>query len=248
MEKSWEKSSKWYDSIVGKKGHYYHENVILPKLIELMELKKISSLLDLACGQGIFSKQLPKSVEYVGVDLSKSLIQSAKKSAKNKKHQFFVKDLEKDLDLEKKDFDAALILLALQNIEKTDLVIKNAKKHLKKGGKFYIVLNHPCFRIPRQTSWEVDERAKIQYRRLNGYMSKQKIPIQTNPSKKDSALTFSYHIPLSTLTECLCKNGFMIEKLEEWCSDKKSTGKKAKMENRARKEFPLFLCIIAQKQ
>ena len=28
---SWETSSAWYDKIVGAKGHYYHEQVILPE-------------------------------------------------------------------------------------------------------------------------------------------------------------------------------------------------------------------------
>jgi hypothetical protein len=35
--------------------------------------------------------------------------------------------------------------------------------------------------------------------------------------------------------------------MEEWCSDKKSEGAAARMEDRARKEFPLFLTILASK-
>jgi len=35
--------------------------------------------------------------------------------------------------------------------------------------------------------------------------------------------------------------------MEEWISDKKSTGAKARMENRSREEFPLFLALLAQK-
>ena len=34
---------------------------------------------------------------------------------------------------------------------------------------------------------------------------------------------------------------------EEWISDKRSMGKRAGMENRAREEFPLFLAILAKK-
>ena len=41
--------------------------------------------------------------------------------------------------------------------------------------------------------------------------------------------------------------GFFIELNEEWCSDKKSTGKMAKVENRCRSEFPLFLTFVAKK-
>ncbi|MBM3208605.1 MAG: SAM-dependent methyltransferase, partial [Chlamydiae bacterium] len=43
---SWEPVSGWYDKVVGSKGHYYHENVILPKLKPT--LTETKSLLDLA--------------------------------------------------------------------------------------------------------------------------------------------------------------------------------------------------------
>ena len=81
---SWEGVSQWYNQAVGKTGHYYHENVILPKLLTLFDIKKDStgSLLDLACGQGILSRHIPASFEYVGVDISPSLIASAKQQNK----------------------------------------------------------------------------------------------------------------------------------------------------------------------
>ena len=45
----------------------------------------------------------------------------------------------------------------------------------------------------------------------------------------------------------LFDNGFCIENIEEWISDKKSTGSKAYIEDKARKEFPLFMTIVARK-
>jgi hypothetical protein len=77
-------------------------------------------------------------------------------------------------------------------------------------------------------------------------MSEQKIPIQTNPGKgEESALTYSYHYPLSSYCNWLQKESFHIFKMEEWISDKKSEGARAKMENRARCEIPLFLALLA---
>ena len=60
-----------------RKGAYYHQAVILPNALRL--LGKYSSLLDLGCGQGVLQRQMPESVEYVGIDASKELIASAKK-------------------------------------------------------------------------------------------------------------------------------------------------------------------------
>jgi hypothetical protein len=124
--------------------------------------------------------------------------------------------------------------------------LRNAQQHLKKNGKLLIILNHPCFRIPRQSHWGVDLKSKIQYRRMDLYMSEAKIPIQTNPSKSaSSALTYSYHHSLSDYSKLLKAEGFCIDEIQEWCSDKQSEGGAARMENRARKEFPLFLALIA---
>jgi hypothetical protein len=74
------------------------------------------------------------------------------------------------------------------------------------------------------------------------------IPIQAHPSQGTSSeSTPSFHFPLSSLTKWLYEAGFLIEQMDEWCSDKKSTGKYAKREDRSRKEIPLFLMVKAVK-
>lgn len=244
MAKNWDSSERWYTSCVGEKGHYYHQTVVIPNALRLLGSK--GSLLDLGCGQGVLARHLSADVEYCGVDLSKALIEAAKRMTPGK--QFAVADASGEIQVEKRDFDRACFILSLQNMENGEGAIDTAGRHLKKGGKLLIVLNHPCFRIPRQSDWGIDEKAKLQYRRMNLYMSPQKIPIQTTPSKGEaSETTFSYHHPLSDYALWLQKKKFAIASMEEWCSDKKSEGAKAKMEDRARKEFPLFLAILAVK-
>lgn len=241
---SWEESSKWYDTIVGKEGHYYHRHVVIPNLLELLDLTANAQLLDLACGQGVLASHIPQGVGYTGVDLSSSLIQQAKRQRKG---HFIVGDITQSLDL-RQTFTHVTIVLALQNLEHPEKALSQAARHLKKGGILVLVLNHPCFRIPRQSHWGIDSSKQIQYRRIDRYLSPLEIPIQTHPAKgAKSELTLSFHYPLSKISHFLENTGFSISKLEEWTSNKKSTGTKAKMENRAREEFPLFLAIKAQK-
>lgn len=247
---SWEPVEKWYNGIVGKEGHHYHQQIVIPGVLKLLDFKRKEneSLLDLACGQGVLARSIPKEVGYCGVDISQGLIAHAKEYDSSAHHEFLVADITKPLALKKKEFSHASIVLALQNVEKPEAVFKNAFRYLVPGGKFAMVLNHPCFRIPRQSSWKVDPDQKLQYRRVDRYMSPQSIPIQTNPGKgKESSTTLSYHYSLSAYSQWLYQEGFCILKMEEWCSDKVSTGGAAKMENRAREEFPLFLAILAQK-
>lgn len=242
---SWEPVEKWYQTIVGEEGHYYHKQIILPGVMKMLDSP--TAILDLACGPGVLARHLPENVDYFGVDISASLVKAAKSMEKNPKHDYHIADITKPLKLAKQDFSHATIILAVQNLEHPKIAFQNASKHLKKDGKLIIVMNHPCFRIPRQSSWQVDDAKKIQYRRIDKYFSPMQIPIHAHPSKgEQSAATLSFHYPLSSFTRWLFEAGFTVEIMEEWCSDKLSIGKNAKMENRSREEIPLFLAIRAK--
>lgn len=242
---SWEKVHDWYDDIVGAEGHYYHQHVILPRLLPL--LGKPKKILDIGCGQGVLARSLPKGAIYLGLDSSPALIKKARQLSK---HPFIVQDAGQPFSLDDKDFSHAVILLALQNMAAPLLVFTNAAAHLADHGKLILILNHPCYRIPRQSGWIIDEKKQLQSRRIDRYMTPLDIPIFTRPSqqnREEAGSVTSYHLPLSAYSQALAKSGFCIELIEEWCSDKKSTGKAARRENRARQEFPLFLCIVARK-
>jgi len=245
---SWQNVSQWYNQSIGTDGSYFHKHLIIPGVLRLLKLQPNSSILDLACGQGILARYIPKEVYYQGLDIAPSLIKFAQGNDYQKNHYFTVADVTKTLPIGKKDFTHSALILALQNISQPELVLKNASQYLIKKGKLVIVLNHPCFRIPRQSSWEIDVKNKLQYRRINRYLSPLKIPVQTAPGKhRRSTITWSFHYPLSSYSQFLYQNGFVIEKIEEWSSDKESVGNAARMENRSRQEFPLFMTILVSK-
>ncbi len=244
---SWQKVAPWYNNLVGAEGHYYHKQVVLPGLLRLLNLRSTSSVLDLGCGQGVVSRVIPDIARYVGVDKAAALIESAKRNNKNANHSFVVADVTKPLTHIESGFTHCCIVLALQNMEKPEGVFENVARLLQAGGEVVIVLNHPVFRIPRQSGWGVDEKTKQQHRWINRYLSALRIPITMNPGKKDSQTTWSFHRPLQDYISMITKAGFVITGLEEWVSDKESEGKAAKMENRARSEFPLFLTLVAKK-
>ncbi|KKQ30366.1 MAG: Methyltransferase domain protein [Candidatus Shapirobacteria bacterium GW2011_GWF1_38_23] len=233
----------WYKKSVGVEGSYYHQHVILPNTLRLLDLKPREKVIDFGCGQGVLGRKIEN--EYLGVDLSVDLIKEAKFLDKNPKHSYVIDDVCKELKIYG-SFDKGVMILALQNVKKPFGAIKNFSKLLKSGGKLVLVINHPAFRIPKHSGWEMKEDKDV--RTMDSYMSPLEIPIESSPfDKKDNQVSYSYHYPLSAFTEMLFNNGFLIEKMEEWISDKKSEGGRAKIEDKARAEFPLFLAIKAIK-
>lgn len=239
---SWNHVGDWYNTLVGSKGQYYHTHVVLPGVLRLLQLQSDDRLLDLGCGQGVLSRRIPKTVQYVGIDAAPSLITSAKKYDPNPLHEYFIADVTKILPVQRV-FSHVAIILALQNIEHPEQVLNAMMPCVTHGTQVVVVLNHPCFRIPRQSSWGIDEAQKLQYRRINRYISYQKIPITMHPGTSSSAITWSFHHPLSYYITLFTTRNFMLTSMEEWVSDKESVGGAARMENRARSEFPLFLAL-----
>ncbi len=246
VDSSWHAETKDYNKIVGEDGHYFHQHVVIPGVLRLLNLKRGDSLLDLGCGQGVLARAIPSGVSYVGVDAAAGLIDVAKKMDRDPSHKYITASATRQLQLTE-SFTSCAIVLALQNMELPQNAIKNASQLLHKEGKLAIVINHPMFRIPRQSGWG-EHPNKLQYRYINRYLSHMKIPIMMHPSRKGSAETVSYHFPLAYYIDSIIKNGFVVTGIEEWTSDKESKGKAAKQENRARTEIPLFMAILAQKR
>lgn len=245
---SWESIADDYHKLVHHKGHYYHESVILPNLLKHLSMSKQDSLVDIGCGQGILERSLPKHCSYLGLDISPKLLAIAKQLRKSQDHRFQLHDMTQSLHLEQK-FSQAAAILSLQNMQQPDKAIQTVSEILSPHGKFFIVLNHPCFRIPKLSSWHYDENKKLMARRIDRYMSPIKIPILAHPGDRNNTTsTLSFHFSLTYWFRSLYNSGFSINFIEEWVSNKTSIGKRAKAENFSRKEFPLFLFIACDKK
>lgn len=271
---SWGKEANWYDDYLSLEDSY-QKQVIMPNLLRIASPLMNKKVLDLACGQGIFSEIfLNEGAVVTGVDISPELIAIAKKRIINdsnkSKINFMVSSAHKIIESGVKEnyYDLAICVLASQNIKEFDATTKEVFKSIKKGGKFVIVLNHPCFRIPQKTDWYFDERGEpggqdlsnqiVNGRRVGrfgrvvyGYMSEESIKIDMHPGEKNKnkkSYTYSFHRPMQTYTKWLSNAGFYISRMEEWITHKNSTpGPKELADKKAKKEIPMFMCIEAIK-
>ncbi|OHA21559.1 MAG: hypothetical protein A2849_04015 [Candidatus Taylorbacteria bacterium RIFCSPHIGHO2_01_FULL_51_15] len=244
---SWGKVAKWYDETVEQTGSY-QQDLILPNLLRLMEIRKGERVLDLACGQGLFSRAFHAAgAKVIAADISRELIDIGKEKSQ-KEIDFHVASAHSLPFLAKGSIDKVAIVLALQNIEDMNATLAECARVLTPRGRAYLVLNHPAFRIPKESSWGFDEKSKVQYRRVDRYLSSLKIEVNMHPGSDTGEKTISFHRPLQAYAKALAKQNFCICRLEEWNSTRKSEkGPRAQAEDRARSEIPLFLTIEAQK-
>jgi ubiquinone/menaquinone biosynthesis C-methylase UbiE len=216
--------------------------------MRLLRPKEGMQIIDIGCGEGFFSRAFAEAgADVFGVDLSKELIAFATEK-RAPRTRFAVASADKLTGVPDNTYDAAIIILAIQNMRDLSAVVREAARVLRKGGSFVIVLNHPAFRVPQYSGWIWDNSTNSLARRMDQYLTEREIPIAMHPGQKGSEQTLSYHRALQVYIKTLVNNGFLVAGMEEWISHKTSEpGPKADAENAARKEFPLFMMLKALK-
>lgn len=246
---SWEGVSDWYADYLAKPGTL-QADVVFPGVIRLLNSAPSDTHLDLACGEGSFADTLLRHapLTFTGFDASPSLVQKAQQR-RLPNARFMIGDATRFAQLyPTQTFDSASCILAIQNIQPLAPVFLDLAKVLTSGGRFVLVMNHPYFRQPKQSEWGWDDARKIQYRRVDRYAHAYEVPIVAHPGAAPSVKTYSYHRPLTVYVNALAAVGFTIDAMEEWSSNKVSdSGPRAKAENIAREEIPLFLALRARK-
>lgn len=256
----WSPVADWYDELVGDAGSEFHREVVLPRTLKLLDVQPGQKVLDVACGQGVLCRLLAsKGVDATGIDAAKELIERARSMNKSPPGadqpkleippRYHLGDARELGFLSENAFDAAACVLAIQNIHPIAPVFAGAARALKPSGKFVVVMMHPCFRGSKESHWGWDEQNKVQYRRIDRYLLPRKAPIYAHPGKKDGAYTWTFHKPIEDYVKAAAKASLLIDAMEEWPSHKRSQpGPRAKAENTAREEIPMFLALRAVKR
>ena len=184
---SWGEVASWYDKHLNE-ADTYHEKVLLPNLLRLVDGNTGERILELACGQGYFTRALAKTGAHVeGIDIAPELIAIAQKESPE--IPFYVGSADDLSQFKNASFDKVLMSLAIQNIENVEGVVMEAFRILKPGGAFHIAMNHPAFRIPKQSSWVYDDKKKVQTRRVDQYLSSSRTDIDMHPGFADAPKT-----------------------------------------------------------
>jgi len=233
---TWDIVAKDYNEAVKEKGDTYHHLYINPIVNKFLGNVNGKKVLDLACGNGYFSRKLEKKgAKVIGVDYSTELIKIAK-SLNNKKSKikYFIGDSANLKSLGKNSFDIIVCNVAFMDIKNINGTIKECARILKKKGKLIFSLKHP---IKTAKTKNLD---KFSWR-LKGYLKNYEKSHKHFPEVK------IYHRPIEYYFKELFKNGFAITGFRE-VGTKHSHGKKI-VNNKLLKfksEIPTFLVVEAK--
>lgn len=159
----------------------------------LAGLKSGDSVLDIGCGNGKLVTGLTEGVNYLGTDFSKTLLEEAKRLHPD--HEFRFGDVLSPTDwAQLGQYNAIFCVAVLHHIptrEQQLFVLRNAKKHLAKGGFLYL------------TVWNLWQERFLQYH-LDGYAL-----VPYNKEWKRYCVTFD----IVSLTQLLGEAGLEVEEL-----------------------------------
>jgi 2-polyprenyl-3-methyl-5-hydroxy-6-metoxy-1,4-benzoquinol methylase len=154
-KRRWEANADFWDEKMGEHNNRFHREVVRPDTERLLSVSENDKVLDIACGNGNFSKRLVElGANVTAFDYSEKMIENAKKRCSQhiERIDFHVIDATNKDDLEKLSikapFDKAISNMAIMDIADITPLFNSVSKLLKPGGIFVFSTIHPCFQSP----------------------------------------------------------------------------------------------------
>ena len=221
----WNQLADDWDERMGESGNRYHREIIRPATLKLLNPQPGEHILDIACGNGMFSVYLAKlGIKVTAFDYSDKLIESAKNRFKEyeKKIDFHVADATQYDELMKLRpgslFDKAVSNMAVMDISNVAPLFKATYDMLKPGGVFVFLGVHPCFQTPNMRKFtEINDYTGEASVRI-GIQTYEYIEPKTHEVTslaQNTKRVLHFHRPLSMILNMCFDVGFVLDGMEE---------------------------------
>lgn len=220
----WERNADFWNERMGE-GNDFHRVLIAPAQERLLQLRRGDAVLDIACGNGQFSRRMAELGAHVlAVDASARMIDKARSNtARHGEHiEFAVVDAMDRTALSalgRGRFDAAVCTMALMDIAAIEPLVSTLSTLLRPGGRFVFSVLHPCFNsagvklVAEEGTNDVGELvtrysvAVFEYIRPR---STKGVAMRDQP-----AAQYFFERPLGVLFNSCFKGGFVLDGIEE---------------------------------
>ena len=146
----WDRNAEWWDDRIGD-GNAYQIELIEPAQERLVKIEPGTTILDVACGAGRFTRRTAElGAHVVAFDFSERFIERAKQRTPAdvtniEYHVADATDEQQLLAFGKGRFDGAVATMALMDIADIVPLFRVLAQLLKPGGWFVFSVLHPCF-------------------------------------------------------------------------------------------------------
>lgn len=228
QKKQWNEAAKtWVEFVRGGKN-YYAENLNGPALKRMVGNVERKQMLEIGCGEGCLSRFFAKAgAEVTAIDLSDALINAAEEEEEREQLgvKYFAADAANLDMLEHQSFDIAYCHMALEDIADHEGAIAEVSRVLKTGGRFIVVMEHPCFSVISlrgkmisgwQTRLRKDGSKEYLYYRIEDYFRRRSYTYEWKHDRLTSSfVTTGFHRTLSDYVNALTKHGLVVTRLDE---------------------------------
>jgi ubiquinone/menaquinone biosynthesis C-methylase UbiE len=215
---SWNEAAEEFASFYSEGEEFYHKHFINPSVIDLLGEVDGKTILDLACGEGHFARNLVEltkgNIKILGVDASENMIRIAReKSLKFKDRLSFQLSDACDLaQIQLHSFDIAVCNMALMDIKDYTQAIREVSRVLKAKGVFIFSILHPCFMTPR-SDWVKDENDNIIGWKVDDYHLN--LTWKWTIKSRMKMETYHFHRTLEDYFSALRACGFVVTDIRE---------------------------------
>ena len=219
----WDDGAEEFAGRFKRNEEFFHKHIINPTLLNLLGDVRGKAVLDVACGEGHFSRMLAEQakndIQITGIDASKKLIEIAQKKNEPFSHciRFVVGDASRLDGLPTNSFDIAICNMAIMFIKRYEETIQEVARVLKPQGHFVFSLLHPCFLTPGsgwilEDSPEEKKGKRIGWKTDNYYLRLVYHGVLTVCDTKE---TYYFCRTMEDYFQALRKGGFVVEDLRE---------------------------------
>jgi ubiquinone/menaquinone biosynthesis C-methylase UbiE len=218
--------------------------LVLSRLIGFLgERLQGARVCDLCCGEGYVGRRLVEcgAREVVGVDLSPTLIKTARHRARSPNLSYVVNDAQSLGSFPDGAFDVVVSQMAMMDIADNRRMFAAVRRVIADGAPFVFSMLHPCFEtpfhVPGAPRHLLDDDGRPLGRIVRRYASE---GLWNSGGDGMRGRMSAYHRKLSTYVNDLIESGFALERLDELPADPG-----AAQPNEFPAEIPTYLIVAA---
>jgi SAM-dependent methyltransferase len=223
-QRIWDAKAEHWDSQMGE-GNQFQRVLVGPSSERLLAIQPGETILDLACGNGVFSRRLAAlGALVVATDFSQRFLDLARSRPSEHADRIEYRQVDATdesalLALGERRFDAVVCNMALMDMPTIEPLLRALPRLLKPTGRFGFTVPHPAFNVPTGSQLVLEETDRngrleeVYAVKLFGYVDVP--PARGVGMIGEPEAHYYFHRPLHVLLGACFAAGFVLDGLEE---------------------------------